>query len=111
MRRSIFAALLFLILLPDIAFADRCHRMLRRLVGWTIVAETSVDGDFNGCEYGRRIRLQDGSVFVCAEYNYSYAYSPEVIVLAKRTSTGNRQLVQIKLLIEGELFEMSPVTP
>jgi len=111
MTRFVLPTVLLLVLLPNTALADRCDRLLRKLVGWTIVAETAVDGEFSGCEYGRRIRLQNGSAFVCSEYNYSYAYSPDVIVLAKRAASGDRPFVMIRLLIDGELFEMSPVAP
>jgi hypothetical protein len=70
-----------------------------------------VDGEFNGCEHGKRIKLQNGSVFACAEYSYTYSYSPDVIVLGKQANLGGRQFIMIKLLIEGEVFDMSPVAP
>ena len=49
--------------------------------GYAVVAKTSVNGDFNGCEYSKRYKLSNGLVFECSEYSYSYGYSPTVYIL------------------------------
>ncbi|MGL1921582.1 MAG: hypothetical protein OCD03_11210 [Hyphomicrobiales bacterium] len=37
-----------------------------------------INGEFNGCDYGRFYPIQGGGVLECREYNYFYEYSPEV---------------------------------
>ena len=44
------------------------------------VIKTKVDGEFNGCDYDKKINLQNGLVFVCSSYEYKYSYSPEVMI-------------------------------
>lgn len=67
--------------------------------GYAVVLETEVDGEFEGCDFDKRIPLQNGMVFVCSEYNYTYSYTPEVLIL-KHVSSGD-----IKVLIDDEEFE------
>ena len=45
-------------------------------------------------------------MFSCTEYNYSYSYSPEVIVFAKTFTYQGKTLISFKLVIEDELFDM-----
>ena len=49
--------------------------------GWAVVQSTQVDGDFEGCEYDKRIPLMNGLIFVCQEYGYSYSYMADVYIL------------------------------
>jgi hypothetical protein len=74
------------------------------LVGYTIVAVTAVDGDFEGAEYGKLVQLQNGMAFRFDEYNYSYAYQPDVVVFAKQVTAGPRSVVLYKLLIDDEMY-------
>jgi hypothetical protein len=46
---------------------------------------THIDGEFNGCDYDQMYALMDGRILVCQEYQYQYAYSPEVIILDEST--------------------------
>ena len=66
--------------------------------GYGVVLETTVDDEFEGCDFGKHIKLSNGMVFVCSEYNYSYSNSPEFYVL-KNVLTG-----QTKTLIDDEEF-------
>jgi hypothetical protein len=61
-------------------------------LGWCAIGapvaaadRTQIDGEFNGCDYDQMYALTDGRILVCQEYQYQYAYSPEVIVLDKST--------------------------
>lgn len=45
------------------------------------VINTQVDGEFNGCDFDRRINFLNGLVFVCSEYSYSYSYMAEVRII------------------------------
>lgn len=67
--------------------------------GYAVITETSVDGEFTGCEYDKKVPLQNGLVFVCSEYNYTYSYNPDVYIL-KNIKTGD-----IKVVIDDESFE------
>ena len=103
--RLLVSALLF-VLFPILASAGSCEHVLRQLEGWTVASVTSIEGEFEGCGYGKKIVLENGSVFSCAEYNYSYSYSPEVIVFAKTFTYQGKTLISFKLVIDDELFEM-----
>ncbi len=80
--------------------------VLRELEGWTILSVSAIQGEFQGCDFDKKIVLEDGSVFTCAEYNYSYSYSPDVVVFGKMLTYQGRAFIDYKLVIEGEIFEM-----
>jgi hypothetical protein len=67
--------------------------------GYGVLMTTEVQGEFEGCEYGRRIPLDNGLVFVCSSYSYHYAYQPEVLIL-KSVQSGD-----VKVMIDGEEFD------
>ena len=51
--RLLASALLFA-LVPILASAGSCEHVLRQLEGWTVVSVTSIEGEFEGCDYGKR---------------------------------------------------------
>jgi hypothetical protein len=106
--KASIAALLLGCLFPAFSSAASCEQILRRLEGWTIVSVTSIQGEFEGCDYGKKIALDDESVFACSEYNYTYSYSPDVIVFAKRMAYQGHSWISFRLVIEDEIFEMQP---
>jgi hypothetical protein len=67
--------------------------------GYAVVEKTQASGEFNGCDFDKRVPLDDGLVFVCSSYNYSYSYRPEVLIL-KNIQSGN-----IKVLIDNDEYE------
>ncbi|SEI96167.1 hypothetical protein [Paraburkholderia diazotrophica] len=80
-----------------VAEASTLDRLARR--GFGVVEETQVNGEFQGCESGRRIPFMDGLIFVCSGYSYHYSYSPEALIL-KSVRTG-----EIRVLIDDEEFD------
>jgi hypothetical protein len=96
------------LLLSPIGLRAECIDTLRELKGWTIMSVTAVDGEFEGCDFGRKIKLEDGSVLTCAEYNYTYSYQPDAIVFGKRSSFNGHNFISLRLLVEDEIFEMEP---
>ncbi len=56
-------------------------------------------GEFNGCDFNRRVPLTNGLILVCSGYAYHYAYSPKVLIL-KNVRSG-----ELKILIDGEEFD------
>lgn len=75
------------------------------LEGYTVSAVTKVDGDFEGCEYDRKIKLQNGWVLTCQNYKYHYAYSPTIAVLSRDVGNG----FVIKAVIDDEIYDMEPI--
>ena len=67
--------------------------------GYAVVEETSVDGEFEGCAFDKRIPLSNGLLFVCSEYSYSYSYMPEVLVL-KNVRSGD-----LKVIIDDDEYD------
>ncbi len=55
-----------------------------------------VDGNFEGAEYDKPVRLTNGAIFTFTCYRYHYAYRPSVEVF----SDGR----QYRLLIDGEVY-------
>ncbi len=66
--------------------------------GYAVVARTKFDNsDFNGCEFGQRIKLSNGLTFECKEYKYNYSYNPDVYILENRYG-------DIKVIINDDEF-------
>ncbi|HTV70340.1 MAG TPA: hypothetical protein VMF90_17570 [Rhizobiaceae bacterium] len=42
------------------------------------VIETRISDTFEGCDFDKRYALDNGLIFVCATYSYSYSYRPQV---------------------------------
>lgn len=49
--------------------------------GGTVI-NTQVDGNFEGCDFDKRIDFTNGLVFVCSTYSYTYSYMPKVKIFA-----------------------------
>lgn len=43
--------------------------------------KSQIDGDFEGCDFNKVYPLLNGLILVCQEYNHSYSYMPEVVVI------------------------------
>jgi hypothetical protein len=108
-RSSALLAFLLLLTAPASTSATSVDTdILRGLKGYTILSVSSIEGEFEGCDYDKKIVLEDGSVFTCAEYNYMYSYHPDVVVFGKALTYQGRTFIDYKLLIEDEIFEMRP---
>lgn len=103
MRAYFLAALL---VLPGAVGA--CASDLDEVEGYTVISVTQVDGEFEGCDFDKIIKLMDGSALKCSSYGYQYAYMPDAVVFGKRLTHEGRSFVSIKLLVEDEIYDMSP---
>ena len=88
------------------AKADRSLRALSKLEGYTVLAVTQVDGEFTGCDWDRPIKLRNGMVLKCRTYSYSYSYAPDAAVFAKSFQHQGKSFAQIRLLVDGEVYDM-----
>jgi hypothetical protein len=95
MKAIILSALILMVSTP--AFADDYEDLIKE--GYGALAVTSVQGEFNGCDFNRKIPLENGMTFVCSSYAYHYAYDPEVLIL-KNVQTGD-----IAVSIDGDLYD------
>src|SRR5437879_10788045 len=68
MRRLITAGFAMLLMATTVD-AD-CSSELTNLEGYTIIAATQVEGDFEGCDFDKVIRFTDGKRLRCSSYSY-----------------------------------------
>jgi hypothetical protein len=95
MKILLYPPLIAILCLSTSALADRKSDLEHE--GWRAVAHGTVDGTFNGCNYNKPIPLRGGGFFVCKEYNYEHAYSPDIYEMRK---AGSR-----KYVIDGKEFK------
>ena len=79
------------------------------LEGWTVAAVTNVRGDFEGCDFDKRIRFENGWTLTCSGYSYSYAYHPDAVIFAKTMEFRGRNYWMVKVLIDDEFYDMQPI--
>lgn len=62
---------------------------LGEVVGWTLLAEKTVDGfiesgkkddSYEGCDFDRIITFSDGTGLRCTGYHYTYSYRPQAYI-------------------------------
>ena len=85
----------FLAMFSSHAFAG-CEVDISDYVGWQIIYSGTVTGyidedgveqdDFEGCEHGRVLIIDYSKTVTCAEYSYSYAYHPDIVILSNGSS-------------------------
>jgi hypothetical protein len=107
LRPASHVAIALTLLAPVAAAVDTSD--FADLVGWTVTASTEVVGEFEGCDFDKRIRFTNGWVLTCAEYSYSYAYQPDAVIFTKPFSLAGRSYWMVKALIDDEFFEMRPI--
>jgi hypothetical protein len=67
--------------------------------GFTVVKETRVVGDFDGCDYGRKVMLAAGGTFTCSGFGYMHAANPKAVLL--KSPDGR----QYKLVVGAAVFD------
>ncbi len=63
-----------------------------------IVYETNISNDFDGCDFGKIYKLDNGLLFECQTYHYHYSYRPavEIFVIEDRNPV---------VFIDGEQYD------
>ena len=107
--KAFVITLLTALVLAAPAFARLTARDFRKLVGFTVIEITNVVGAFEGADFDKPVALDNGMVFTFNEYNYSYSYRPDVVVLAKKVTVGKDSALLWKLIIEDELYDVTRV--
>jgi hypothetical protein len=107
--KTLIVTTLIALVLASPVFARLKARDFRKLVGYTVIEITNVVGDFEGADFDKVVILDNGMVFTFNEYNYSYSYRPDVVVLAKRITMGKDSALMWKLIIEDELYDVTRV--
>lgn len=85
------------------------HFDLCDIVGYTCLTCTNVVGEFEGADYEKIIKLENGMIFEFNEYNNAYAYQPEVAVFYNQFMYGGRELTTYKLWIEEEMYDVTRI--
>jgi hypothetical protein len=84
---------------------------LSELVGYTLLAEKTIDGyiengkksdDFEGCDFDRVIVFDDNTGVRCMTYSYTYSFRPDAYIFAG--SAGS-----MKMCVEDELYDVAPL--
>ena len=98
---------ILLSLLANYAIAG-CDVDISDYVGWEIIYSGTVtgyinesgeeEGDFEGCEFGRQLIVDYTNTVTCAEYSYSYAYHPDIVILSRSGS--------LKACIDNEMYDI-----
>jgi hypothetical protein len=69
--------------------------------GYTLVEETRVVGDYQGCTASSSLRFTNGKVFVCSTFGFDNSqFMPAVYIMKNRDGA-------IKVLINGKEFSGS----
>ena len=110
MRRAAFVFVLFALLcVPHLVAIEAST--LSELVGYTVVATSNVVGDFEGADFDKPVKLDNGMIFEFHTYSYFYEYRPDVIVFAKTVQYQGRSVTLYKLMIadEDEVFDVTRI--
>ncbi len=103
-----FVSLLIVTVLFSSAAEARCEVDITDYVGWQIIYSGTVTGyldengqeedSFEGCEYGRVLIVDYSKSVTCTEYNYTYAYHPDIVILSNGGS--------LKACIDDEMYDV-----
>ena len=100
--------LLLVICIPAITSETLDVDSLGELIGYTILAASTVSGDFDGADYDKLVKLDNGMTFEFEEYSYSYSYRPAAVVLGKAIDIpgAGRRTVIYKLVVDDEIYDV-----
>jgi hypothetical protein len=67
------------------------------LVGWTVVADTNIQGEFEGPDYDKIVQLANGWIIQFHDYDYFYEVDPEIVIFAKDYKSS----ILYRVLVDG----------
>lgn len=106
-RKICAAALTSIVLWSGTVAADTASEF-RGMEGWTIIATTQVEDEFEGCDFDKVIKFINGMVLKCSTFSYTYSFMPNAVIFAKSAKHKDMEFYQIKALIGDKLYDMSP---
>ncbi len=72
--------------------------------GYAVVAETKVDGDFEGCEYDKIINLKNNLLFECKVSRIGIGLNPRVYIM-RHYRTGDIKVIIKDREYRGKLWK------
>lgn len=110
-RRSILFAVAVVVLISVLGVISCAQAAvnaltLRKLLYYTVLDVTYIDGTFQGADFGKTVKLANGMVFEFMTYSYTYAYRPDVVVFVRLTE----KPYLYKLLIGDTLYDVIRVS-
>lgn len=79
---------------------------LEEVVGFTLVAATRVQGEFNGCEFDRLVEFENGLALRCSEQRPTEARQPPAYVFLRQIGLEGNTLSLLKVCIAGHIYNM-----
>ena len=68
------------------------------LIGYTIITQKTIDGEFEGCDFDKIIVFNDRTALRCFSYGYQYAYMPIAVILSNGSN--------IKMMVGDDIYDM-----
>jgi hypothetical protein len=91
------------------AYAQSHAKEHRALFGYSFIAEKTIQGSFEGCSVGKEIMFMDGTSVKCATLYNTIAYMPTAYLYAKNFKYNERELISIRMLVDGIVYDMAPL--
>jgi hypothetical protein len=104
LRHLLAAGLLFPVYALALDASD-----LDDLERWTVAAITNVEDKFEGCDFDRQIRFDNGLVLTCSTYSYTYVYRPDAVIFVDDFEFKGHTYWSVKALIDDEFYEMQAI--
>jgi len=90
---------------------------LDELLGYTMISSTHFSGEFEGADFDKSVKLDNGMVFWFTGYNYNFSFRPAVAVFAKSMTPeelrkygikppSNKPFTFYKLVIDDEIYDV-----
>jgi len=101
---SAFLVLYFALLIGEAAALEQTE-----LLGYTLIDEKTIEDEFEGCDFDKKIVFLDGTHLTCATYSYTYSYMPTAYIYARRIEYKGERYMAIKMVVEDEIYDMHPI--
>lgn len=79
---------------------------LEEVVGFTLVAATRVQGEFNGCDFDRLVEFENGLALRCSEQRPTRTQQPAAYVFLRQIGLEGNTLSLLKVCIAGHMYNM-----
>jgi hypothetical protein len=96
-RSSIAAGAVLAAAISGAAWATPVEDLVAR--GFVVVKDTSISGDFDGCDHDLKVPLTNGGTFTCAGFSYMHAHNPKAVLLKQKGGA------QYKLVVGNVVFD------